>query len=55
MCILKKIKDIITIENTKELSLISYSVDYEQNFLETCRNIFQNIRRMLLSLLSQFI
>ena len=30
----KKIKDIITLENTKELSLLTYSVDYEIGLLE---------------------
>ena len=44
MLIFKKIKDIITIENSKELSLISYSVDYEQSLLDTCRTIFKDIR-----------
>ena len=43
MLIFKKIKDIITIENSKELSLISYSVDYEQSLLDTCRTIFKDI------------
>ena len=30
MCIFKKIKYLITIEEAKELSLYNYSVDFEQ-------------------------
>jgi len=44
MLIFKKIKDLITIKNSKKLSLISYSVDYEQSLLDTCRTIFKDIR-----------
>ena len=40
----KKIKDIITLENTKELSLLTYSVDYEIGLLETCQNLFEKKR-----------
>ena len=41
---MKKIKDIITLENTKKLSLLTYSVDYEIGLLETCQNLFEKQR-----------
>ena len=44
MCLFNSIKEIITIEKSKELSLYSYSVDYEQGLIDTCKNIFPNVR-----------
>ena len=40
----KKIKDIITLGNAKELSFLTYSVDYEIGLLETCQNLFEKQR-----------
>ena len=44
MCLFKSIKDIITLDNSKELLLLSYSVDYEIGLLKTCQMIFPNQR-----------
>ena len=45
MYLFKKIRDIITIDEDEvyELSLYSYSVDYELELLETCKIIFPKI------------
>ena len=42
----KKIKDIITLENTKELSLLTYCVDYEIGLLETFQNLLEKQREV---------
>ncbi len=40
----KKIKDIITIEESKELSIYSHFADYEEALLDTCKLIFPDER-----------
>ena len=40
----KKIKDIITIEDSKELFIYSYSVDFEEALLDTCKIMFHKAR-----------
>ena len=40
----KKIKDIITIEDSKELFIYSYSVDFEEALLYTCKIMFHKAR-----------
>ena len=44
LCMFKKIKEIITIEETKDLSIYSYSIDFEEALLETCKIIFPKAR-----------
>ena len=36
----KKIISIITIENSKELKLVSYSIDFEKSLIETLKKQF---------------
>ena len=40
----KKIISIITIENSKELKLVSYSIDFEKALIETLKTILPKIR-----------
>ena len=42
LLLFKRIKNIITVDNTKKINLISYTVDYE--LLEAVRNTFKEPR-----------
>ena len=46
----KKIISIITVENPKELKLVSFSIDFAKALIETLKTILQKIRTVLVSL-----
>ena len=42
----QNVKNILTIENTENLNIISYSIDFESSLIKATKEIFQNIRQI---------